>query len=93
MEPQQANCRERQHQRNLPKIDVALQTELGRARGGHGSLFGYVQNDAFDAEVWNAGDKPHKAHNTLAAASAARCGCRRSTSVKTNGLSQRKSSG
>src|SRR6202008_2619152 len=31
----------------------------------HGSAFEYLQNDAFDAEVWNSGDKPHKAYNTF----------------------------
>jgi hypothetical protein len=31
----------------------------------HGSAFEYLQNDAFDSEVWNSGDKPHKAFNTF----------------------------
>jgi len=31
----------------------------------HGSVFEYLQNDALDAEVWNSGNKPHKAFNTF----------------------------
>src|SRR5277367_188506 len=44
--------------------DVTISTKSG---GGqfHGSAFEYLQNDAFDAEVWNSGDKPHKAYNTF----------------------------
>ena len=44
--------------------DVTISTKSG---GGqfHGSAFEYLQNDALDAEVWNSGDKPHKAYNTF----------------------------
>jgi hypothetical protein len=44
--------------------DVTISTKSGTSQF-HGSLFEYAQNDAFDAEVWNAGDKPHKAYNTF----------------------------
>jgi len=44
--------------------DVTISTKSG-AEQFHGSLFEYAQNDAFDAEVWNSGDKPHKAYNTF----------------------------
>jgi hypothetical protein len=44
--------------------DVTISTKSGGDRF-HGSAFEYLQNDAFDAEVWNSGDKPHKAFNTL----------------------------
>jgi len=44
--------------------DVTISTKSGGEQF-HGSLFEYLQNDAFDAEVWNSGDKPHKAYNTF----------------------------
>src|SRR6202049_1132222 len=44
--------------------DVTISTKSGTGQF-HGSLFEYTQNDAFDAEVWNSGDKPHKAYNTF----------------------------
>src|SRR5260370_42232864 len=44
--------------------DVTISTKSGGDRF-HGSAFEYLQNDAFDAEVWNSGDKPHKAFNTF----------------------------
>src|SRR5450432_1388414 len=44
--------------------DVTISTKSGSDQF-HGSLFEYIQNDAFDAEVWNSGDKPHKAYNTF----------------------------
>jgi Carboxypeptidase regulatory-like domain len=44
--------------------DVTISTKSGTEQF-HGSLFEYAQNDAFDAEVWNSGDKPHKAYNTF----------------------------
>jgi hypothetical protein len=44
--------------------DVTISTKSGTEHF-HGSLFEYAQNDAFDAEVWNSGDKPHKAFNTF----------------------------
>jgi hypothetical protein len=40
--------------------DVTISTKSGSEQF-HGSAFEYLQNDAFDAEVWNSGDKPHKA--------------------------------
>src|SRR5277367_6482066 len=44
--------------------DVTISTKSGNEQF-HGSAFEYFQNDAFDAEVWNSGDKPHKAFNTF----------------------------
>lgn len=44
--------------------DVTISTKSGSDRF-HGSVFEYTQNDAFDAEVWNSADKPHKAYNTF----------------------------
>jgi hypothetical protein len=44
--------------------DVTISTKSG-SKQFHGSAFEYLQNDAFDAEVWNSGDKPHKAYNTF----------------------------
>src|SRR5580700_3143253 len=44
--------------------DVTISTKSGGDQF-HGSAFEYLQNDAFDAEVWNSGDKPHKAFNTF----------------------------
>jgi hypothetical protein len=44
--------------------DVTISTKSGGDQF-HGSLFEYLQNDAFDAEVWNSNDKPHKALNTF----------------------------
>ncbi len=44
--------------------DVTISTKSGGDKF-HGSAFEYLQNDAFDAEVWNSGDKPHKAYNTF----------------------------
>ena len=44
--------------------DVTISTKSGTEHF-HGSVFEYAQNDAFDAEVWNSGDKPHKAFNTF----------------------------
>jgi carboxypeptidase family protein len=44
--------------------DVTISTKRGSDQF-HGSLFEYLQNDAFDAEVWNSGNKPHKAYNTF----------------------------
>ncbi len=44
--------------------DVTISTKSGTDQF-HGSAFEYLQNDAFDAEVWNSGDKPHKAFNTF----------------------------
>jgi hypothetical protein len=44
--------------------DVTISTKSGGDQF-HGSAFEYLQNDAFDAEVWNSGDKPHKAYNTF----------------------------
>ena len=44
--------------------DVTISTKSGTERF-HGSAFEYLQNDAFDSEVWNSGDKPHKAFNTF----------------------------
>jgi hypothetical protein len=44
--------------------DVTISTKSGGDQF-HGSFFEYLQNDAFDAEVWNSGDKPHKAYNTF----------------------------
>jgi len=44
--------------------DVTISTKSGSSQF-HGSAFEYMQNDAFDAEVWNSGDKPHKAFNTF----------------------------
>jgi len=44
--------------------DVTISTKSGGDQF-HGSAFEYFQNDAFDAEVWNSGDKPHKAYNTF----------------------------
>jgi hypothetical protein len=44
--------------------DVTISTKSGSDQF-HGSVFEYAQNDAFDAEVWNSGDKPHKAYNTF----------------------------
>jgi carboxypeptidase family protein len=44
--------------------DVTISTKSGTDQF-HGSAFEYLQNDAFDAEVWNSGDKPHKAYNTF----------------------------
>lgn len=44
--------------------DVTISTKSGGDRF-HGSVFEYFQNDAFDAEVWNSGDKPHKSYNTF----------------------------
>lgn len=39
--------------------DVTISTKSGGDQF-HGSAFEYLQNSAFDAEVWNSGDKPHK---------------------------------
>jgi Carboxypeptidase regulatory-like domain/TonB dependent receptor len=44
--------------------DVTISTKSGGDQF-HGSAFEYLQNSAFDAEVWNSGDKPHKAYNTF----------------------------
>jgi len=44
--------------------DVTISTKSGGDQF-HGSAFEYLQNDAFDAEVWNSGDKPHKSFNTF----------------------------
>src|SRR5580692_5501636 len=44
--------------------DVTISTKSGGDEF-HGSAFEYLQNDALDAEVWNSGDKPHKAYNTF----------------------------
>src|SRR5580692_10414826 len=44
--------------------DVTISTKSGGDQF-HGSAFEYLQNDAFDAEVWNSGDKPHKTFNTF----------------------------
>src|SRR5277367_2230848 len=44
--------------------DVTISTKSGTEHF-HGSAFEYAQNDALDAEVWNSGDKPHKAFNTF----------------------------
>ena len=44
--------------------DVTISTKSGGDQF-HGSAFEYLQNDALDAEVWNSGDKPHKAYNTF----------------------------
>src|SRR5712692_5394665 len=44
--------------------DVTMSTKSGGEQF-HGSAFEYLQNDAFDAEVWNSGNKPHKAYNTF----------------------------
>ncbi len=44
--------------------DVTISTKSGSSQF-HGSAFEYLQNDAMDAEVWNSGDKPHKAFNTF----------------------------
>jgi carboxypeptidase family protein len=44
--------------------DVTISTKSGVDQF-HGSAFEYLQNDALDAEVWNSGDKPHKAFNTF----------------------------
>jgi hypothetical protein len=44
--------------------DVTISTKSG-GNQFHGSLFEYFQNDAFDAEVWGTGEKPHKAFNTF----------------------------
>jgi hypothetical protein len=44
--------------------DVTISTKSGGDQF-HGSAFEYLQNDAFDAEVWNSNDKPHKAFNTF----------------------------
>jgi hypothetical protein len=44
--------------------DVTISTKSGGDKF-HGSAFEYLQNDAFDAEVRNSGDKPHKAYNTF----------------------------
>jgi hypothetical protein len=44
--------------------DVTISTKSGGDQF-HGSAFEYLQNDVLDAEVWNSGDKPHKAFNTF----------------------------
>ena len=44
--------------------DVTISTKSGTDQF-HGSAFEYMQNDALDARVWNADDKPHKAFNTF----------------------------
>jgi Carboxypeptidase regulatory-like domain len=44
--------------------DVTISTKSGGDQF-HGSAFEYLQNDAFDARVWNSSDKPHKAFNTF----------------------------
>jgi hypothetical protein len=44
--------------------DVTITTKSGGDQF-HGSAFEYLQNDAFDAEVWNSGDKPHKVYHTF----------------------------
>jgi len=44
--------------------DVTISTKSGGDQF-HGSAFEYLQTDALDAEVWNSGDKPHKAYNTF----------------------------
>src|SRR3984893_16079258 len=46
--------------------DVTISTKSGGDQF-HGSAFEYLQNDALDAEVWNSGNKPHKAFNTFGA--------------------------
>ena len=46
--------------------DVTISTKSGGDHF-HGSAFEYLQNDAFDAEVWNSGNKPHKAYHTFGA--------------------------
>jgi hypothetical protein len=47
--------------------DLTISTKSGGDQF-HGSAFEYLQNSAFDAEVWNSGDKPNKTY--LAAVSA-----------------------
>jgi hypothetical protein len=42
--------------------DVTISTKSGTEQF-HGSGFEYLQNDAFDSEVRNSGDKPHKARS------------------------------
>src|SRR5450755_2595984 len=44
--------------------DVTISTKSGGDQF-HGSVFEYLQNDVLDAEVWNSGNKPHKAFNTF----------------------------
>src|SRR6202790_3278687 len=44
--------------------DVTISTKSGGDQF-HGSAFEYLQNGALDAEVWNSGNKPHKAYNTF----------------------------
>ena len=44
--------------------DVTISTKSGGDQF-HGSAFEYLQNDVLDAEVWNSGNKPHKAFNTF----------------------------
>src|ERR1700726_4503637 len=44
--------------------DVTISTKSGTEQF-HGRGFEYLQNDAFDSQVWNSGDKPHKAFNTF----------------------------
>jgi len=44
--------------------DVTISTKSGGDQF-HGSAFEYLQNSTLDAEVWNSGDKPHKAFNTF----------------------------
>ena len=44
--------------------DVTISTKSGGEQF-HGSAFEYLQNSAFDAELWNSGNKPHKAYNTF----------------------------
>jgi hypothetical protein len=44
--------------------DVTISTKSGTEQF-HGSVLEYAQNDAFDAEVWNSNDKPHKVFNTF----------------------------
>src|SRR5258708_27939953 len=48
--------------------DVTISTKSGSDQF-HGSAFEYLQNDAFDAEVRNSDDKPHKEYNMFGGSS------------------------
>jgi hypothetical protein len=52
--------------------DVTISTKSGSYQF-HGSAFEYLQNDAFDAEVWNSGDKPHRRTTRLVGTSEGTC--------------------
>ena len=39
-DPEQSDCGEREPQRDTPKVNVALRTKFGRARGEHANLSG-----------------------------------------------------